>query len=187
MKLLQEEQLLQQMREGDKQAMASFYRQESPYLFAVCRRYVADAEDAKDVLQESFVKILSSIKSFDARGEGALRAWTTRITVNCALNFMRDKHRLCFVEADDRLDIATDNADIVAQLSAEQIQSLIIQLPVGYRTVFNLYAVEGMSHREIAKLLHITESTSASQYHRAKALLQRKINELFNPNRLKDE
>lgn len=139
-------------------------------------RYIPDEDDRKDVLQDSFIKIFDSIERFTYRGEGSLRAWMTRIAVNEALQRLRrDKRFDLFTSIDDLQDDVEDPDDLES-LPAEVLMEMIMTLPEGYRTVLNLFVFEGKSHREIAQLLGIKENSSASQYHRAKALLAQKIN-----------
>jgi RNA polymerase sigma-70 factor (ECF subfamily) len=165
---------------GDASAQKTIYIRYVRYLTAVCARYVSHDEDLKDVLQDSFVKIFLSIDRFEYRGDGSLKAWMTRIVVNEALKFLGREARFASVANPQELpEIVDDDGDPdgMEDVSPEIIQELIRALPVGYRTVFNLYMIEGRSHREIASLLNIGESTSASQLHRAKAILARQIRE----------
>ncbi len=165
---------------GDTSAQKEIYLRYVRYLTAVCARYIIRDEDLKDVLQESFVKIFSSIGRFEYRGEGSLKAWMTRIVVNEALKFLRrEDTRFTFISGRHDLpeSIDDDSPDGVEEVPPEIIQEMIRSLPAGYRMVFNLYMFEEKSHREIASLLHIGESTSASQLHRAKAILARQIEE----------
>ena len=164
---------------GDASAHKEIYFRYVRYLTAVCARYIARDEDLKDVLQESFVKILSSIGGFEYRGDGSLKAWMTRITVNEALKFLGRETRFNFVADGGELPdiVEGDDPDRVEDVPPQVVQEMIRSLPTGYRTVFNLYIFEGKSHRDIADLLNIGESTSASQLHRAKAILARQIRE----------
>ena len=150
------------------------------YVAGICARYLSSDDDIKDVAQDSFVKIFISVGSFRYSGEGSLTAWIGRLTVNCALNYLRDNNRLRFAYSPYEIpDIADEPPDIDG-LSADELASLIRELPDGYRTVFNLYAIEGKRHKEIANLLGIKENSSASQYLRAKALLAAKIKQYLN-------
>lgn len=173
-----EKELTRLLRRGDTLAMRRFYDLYAGYLAGVCSRYVADKADAQDVLQESLVKIMYNIGRFDYRGEGSLRSWATRITVNEALNMLRDRRRTDFADIDSGVaDMADEPEPDVADIPPEAIHDMISRLPDGYRTVFNLYAVEGRSHKEIGRMLGIGESSSASQFHRAKNRLAREIRE----------
>ena len=170
-KATEEEKLLQKVHKGDKAAQELLYRQHVRYLAALCSRYVANDDDAKDVLQESFIKIFSSIKTFEYRGEGSLRAWMARITLNEALAFIRKN---CNADYDDK--VADDEIETEG-IPTDVIYRFIRELPDGYRAVFNLYVIEDKSHKEIAELLGIKVNTSASQLHKAKAILAKKINQ----------
>ena len=151
------------------------------YLNAVCSRYIPDREAAKDVLQDSFVRIFSSAGTFRYRGEGSLKAWMKKIVVNGALKYLQKSSRNCFVTGLDNFqDIPDDGFDEdygMNAVSPAVIQEMIRKLPDGYRTIFNLYVFEDKSHKEIAKILNIKENSSASQLHRAKALLAKWIRE----------
>lgn len=170
---MDEQELVKRLQRGDAAAPRLLYTRYVRHLTAVCARYIANDEDVRDILQDSFLRIFSSFPSFVYRGEGSLRAWLTRIVVNEALKWLRDS-RICWQDIDAIGDIPDDEPD-TAGIPTELIYKLIRALPDGYRTVFNLYVIEGKSHKEIADLLHITESTSASQLHHAKALLAKWI------------
>lgn len=177
-----EEQLIQRVCNGDSTAAEQLYNQNVRYLSAVCSRYIGFDEDVKDVLQEAFLKIFASIGDFEYRGEGSLRGWMARITVNETLKFLRARNRLETVDIDDaNIDIA--DSDIKSEdIPTEILHRFISELPDGYRTVFNLYVVEDMSHKDISSVLGIKESTSASQLHKAKAMLARRIKQYRTTN-----
>ena len=173
-----EKTLVEQARKGDRDAMRQIYDCYSRYLTATCSRFLPDNGDLRDVLQDSFVKIFSSLDRFDYRGEGSLKAWMRQISVNEALKLIRKRKRSDTVEYKwDLPDREEEEEPDVGSVPPEVIQKMIKELPEGYRTVLNLYVFEDKSHREIADLLGITESTSASQLHRARAILARRINE----------
>lgn len=175
-----EHDLLQLIGNNEPAALRLMYSRYIRHLTAVCSRYIRNDEDAKDVLQESFLKIFGSIDRFVYKGEGSLKAWVTKILVNEALNFISRSGRLDFSPiSEENTDIGDDQPE-TADIPAAIIHDFIRQLPDGYRIVFNLYAIEGKSHREIASMLGIRGSTSASQLHRAKALLASKIREYIN-------
>ncbi len=160
-----------------REATKQIYGVYAGYVTGVCARFLSDDDDIKDVAQESFVRIFSKLKTFRYLGRGSLIAWLNRITVNCALNYLRYNSKLRFTDYPDILpDIAEAPPD-TESLTAEEITSLIRKLPDGYRRVFNLYAIEGKSHKEIGRLLGIKENSSASQYLRAKTMLAMKIKE----------
>lgn len=177
-----EEQLLAKLREGDAAATAQLYRLHVRYLTAVCSRYVVNDEDVKDVLQEAFIKIFSSIHRFQPKGEGALRSWMSRIVANEAIDHLKAKSRLSFSELTEDSTGMPDEEPEVEGVPAEQLQRFVQELPEGYRVVFNLYVMEGKSHREIAAMLGIREGTSASQLHKAKCALAEKIKKYRRDN-----
>lgn len=155
--------------------MRTVYSTYVRYLAAICSRYIVNNENVKDVLQDSFLKIFSGIASFEYRGKGSLKGWMTKITVNETLKFLQKNNRLEFVEISEQEHDRPDEELDVDVLPSSVLFDMIRELPDGYRTIFNLYVVENKSHKEIAKLLDIKESTSASQLHRAKSLLATKI------------
>ena len=179
---ISERELIKSSIRGDADARRALYDRYVQYLSAVCSRYITDRADVKDVLQEALVKIFQSLDRFEWRGEGSLRSWMARIVVNECLKFMRDNRRLDMFVTMPELPDVPDDEDYDAEISVEDvppdvIHSMIRELPDGYRTVFNLFVIEGRSHREIAKMLGISEATSASQFHRAKKILSKRIRE----------
>ncbi|WP_036915255.1 RNA polymerase sigma factor [Prevotella sp. P6B4] len=175
--------IVERIRRKDQRAMGELYQMYIGELSSVCFRYIPNRDDAKDVLQNSFVKIFTSIATMEYRGEEAFKGWLVRIVAHEALSFLREKKKLQFVEQDDtKLQQAhiADEAPETERISADQLHQLISELPDGYRTVLNLYVFENYSHRQIAELLGIKESTSSSQLHYAKQWLARRIKELTN-------
>ena len=171
-----EERWLRKALDGDNTATEWIYRRHVRYLSALCSRYITEDEDIKDVLQEAFIKIFISLNSFTYRGEGSLKAWMARITLNETLKFLRNNSRLNLASIDDTdMNIADGNSMETDGISTDVLHQLIRELPDGYRTVFNLYIIDDKSHKEIASLLGIKENTSASQLHKAKAMLAQKI------------
>lgn len=176
---IDEQQLATLAAAGDTDALKQIYCLYSGALTATVARYVVDDDAVRDVLHDSFVKIFASIGNFSYRGNGSLKAWLQRIVVNEALGWLRNSNRLSTVSIDDaEIDISDDATPDVERLDADRLMKLIKQLPTGYRTVLNLYALEGRSHSEIASLLGITPGSSASRLHRAKLLLAQMIKEL---------
>lgn len=172
-----EQHIVQLFGRGDASAMSRLYAEYARYLTGVCARYIPDADDRKDVLQEAFIQIYTQMPTFVYRGRGSLRAWVTRIVVNQALMFIRRHAQLAAVEADATLPDVPEEEPAVDELSEDDILTLIQQLPAGYRMVFDLYAIEGKTHGEIAQLLGIRPDSSASQYARARRLLAKMIND----------
>ena len=169
-----EQELLNLFRSRKADAMRIFYDRYAGFLTAVCTRYITDADSVKDVLQESLISIFGAIDKFSYRGEGSLKAWASRIVVNTALKSLRQHGKLSFV--DDLPDVCEDEETPQLQrLPAKVLHGFIRELPDGYRTVFNLFVFEKKSHKEIASLLGIKENSSASQYFRARAQLEKQI------------
>ena len=173
----QEQKLLQQIVNGNSVAMKKFYDLYAGYLTAVCSRYISGSDDVKDVLQESFINIFNSINKFEYRGAGSILAWSSRIVVNESLKFIRanEKMQLTSLPSWELPDREENAEPDIEDIPSKVVQEMIKALPVGYRTVFNLYIFENKSHKEIASMLNISESTSASQFHRAKSLLAKEI------------
>ncbi|MEO6639477.1 MAG: sigma-70 family RNA polymerase sigma factor [Ginsengibacter sp.] len=166
-----EEQMLKGCLENIASMQEALYNRFSPRMLGVCYRFARNREDAEDMLQEGFIKIFSQIHQF--RGQGALEGWIRRIIVHTCINILKKNKKFT-----DSVDLFHANSlhnnenNIPSIMQAKQVVDCIRLLPLGYRTVLNLYAIEGYSHREIASILDIEESTSRSQYTRAKAMLE---------------
>ena len=172
----EEERWLRKALDGDNTATEWIYRKHVRYLSALCSRYITEDEDIKDVLQESFIKIFTSLDSFKYRGEGSLKVWMAKITLNETLKFVRNNSRLPIDSIDDKdTNIADGDSMETEDIPTDVLHQFIRELPDGYRTVFNLYVIDDKSHKEIAQLLGIKENTSASQLHKAKSMLAQKI------------
>ncbi|WP_299336878.1 sigma-70 family RNA polymerase sigma factor [uncultured Prevotella sp.] len=172
----EEERWLRKALDGDNTATEWIYRRHVRYLSALCSRYITEDEDIRDVLQESFIKIFTSLGSFKYRGEGSLKAWMAKITLNETLKFVRNNSRLPIDSIDDKdTNIADGDSMETEDIPTDVLHKFIRELPDGYRTVFNLYVIDDKSHKEIAQLLGIKENTSASQLHKAKSMLAQKI------------
>ena len=160
------------------------YERYAPRLLAVCQRYTGERSAAEDVLHDSFISIFKSLGKFDFRGEKALYAWMRRIAVNKSLDWLRKRARDPIPLDDGRLPDYPDDggpeASDVRKIPMEVLTKMISDLPEGYRTIFNLFCIEGWSHARIAKELGIKENSSSSQYNRAKAQLARKIKDYLN-------
>lgn len=154
-------------------AFEQLYQSYSPYLFSICCRYISDDKEAEDVLQDSFIKIFRSLPRFKSQGEGSLKAWMSRIVINESLKHLKLKSRMPKEnELPENLPQEDESSE---KIPTEVLLKMIRELPEGYRTVFNLFVLDGKSHKEISRLLHIKESTSASQLFKAKALLSHNI------------
>ncbi len=172
-----EKDLVKRASRRDAAAIKSIYDKYVQYLAAVCRSYVSSEDDVKDLLQESFLKIFSSLEKFEWRGEGSLKKWMRRIVVNESLMFLRSKVSFKEESLPEDAGMLYEQEPSVDDVSMGELMRLIGSLPTGYRTIFNLYVFEQKSHKEIASLLGISENTSYSQFSRAKALLAKKIKE----------
>ena len=166
-----EEAILKGCLNNDATAQRELYNRYSPKMLAVCYRFAHNREDAEDMLQEGFIKVFLQIHTFENRG--AFEGWIRRIVVHTCINILKKNKKfnesVVIIHATG-VQVREDSVPAIIQ--AKQVVECIRLLPIGYRTVLNLYAVEGYSHREIANLLDIEESTSRSQYTRAKAMLE---------------
>ena len=166
-----EEAILKGCLQNDPTAQKELYNRYSPKMLSVCYRFAHNREDAEDMLQEGFIKIFSQMHTFGNRG--AFEGWIRRIIVHTCINILKKNKKF-----NESVDIIHATGAMVREESvpsivqAKQIVECIRMLPIGYRTVLNLYAIEGYSHREIGMMLDIEESTSRSQYTRAKAMLE---------------
>ena len=150
----------------------------SAKMFAVCLRYMGDREAAEDILQDGFVTLFSKLDSYS--GEGSFEGWSRKIFVNTALMSLRKKDALKNTEdVDVAWNITSDDPTAIQKIGYNELLKMIASLPPGFRTVFNMYVVEGYSHKEIAEELGISETTSRSQLQRARMLLQSKIKERY--------
>ena len=165
------EQLIAQCRKGEKQAQKALYKAFAQKMFMHCYRYLKNKADAEEVLTDGFMKVFATLTRFEYRDEQRFEAWIKKIMVNEALMFLRKKKQLLYVNEEVSEGAETDMS-VDETLAAEDIYKLIVSLPIGYRTVFNMFAIEGYSHKEIAQVLGINESTSRSQLTKARILLQ---------------
>jgi RNA polymerase sigma-70 factor (ECF subfamily) len=166
-----EEQMLAGSMNNNASAQEVFYNRFSPRMLGVCYRFAKNREDAEDMLQEGFIKVFTQLHQY--RNEGALEGWIRRIIVHTCINILKKNKK--FSESVDLIhahSIHVKEDMIPSIMQAKQVVDCIRLLPLGYRTVLNLYAIEGYSHKEISKMLEIEESTSRSQYTRAKAMLE---------------
>lgn len=164
-----EEDLIEACRNNDRHAQKALYDRYSSVMYGVCKRYIKSPEDAEDVLVEAFFKILTSLHQY--KGSGSFEGWIRRIVVNESLMFLRKRHNFRLTAEINDADYSTTTT-VVNQLAVEDILGLLEKLPTGYRTVFNLYVLEGYKHREIADILGISINTSKSQLILAKKKMQ---------------
>jgi RNA polymerase sigma factor (sigma-70 family) len=176
----EEEKMVKGCVKGQPHYQEILYNKYYRKMFGVCLRYAPNRETAEDILQDSFVKVFKNIGSYE--GKGSLEGWIRRVVVNTALELLRKKSSL-YPVVDIEQAVNTDSGwDVVSTLSEQEILALVQALPVGYRTVFNLFAIEGYSHKEIAEQLNITEGTSKSQLARARQVLQENIQVMAREN-----
>lgn len=166
-----EEKLIEACRKGDRKAQYELYEKYAPLMFSVCRRYVMQLQEAEDILVCGFTKVFQKLDQF--KGQGSFEGWVRRIMVNEALTFIR-RNKSMYLEVEiEKASREPDFHKLSDQLEVEDLEKMIDRLPMGYKTVFNLYAIEGFSHKEIAEKLGISENTSKSQLSRARVHLQR--------------
>ena len=166
--------LIKEAKKGSAAAQKCLFDLMSDKMMLLCRRYVKTYEDAEEILLDGFYKFFKHLSSFTYQGDGSVYAWLKKIMVNESLMFLRKKHSFIMATEQEAEEIPFQE-EALNNLSLSEIFNLIVELPVGYRTVFNLYVIEGMSHKEIAKLLGIAEGTSKSQLNKAKLLLQKNL------------
>ena len=170
--------LVEQCKKGDRRAQKLVYDSLSGKMFAVCLRYMGDRDSAADILQDGFVTLFTKLDSYS--GEGSFEGWARKIFVNTALMSLRKKDVLKQTEdVDAAWNVSADSPTPIQNIGYQELCKMIAALPPGFRTVFNMYIVEGYSHKEIAEELGISETTSRSQLQRARTLLQNKIKEKF--------
>jgi RNA polymerase sigma-70 factor (ECF subfamily) len=169
----EEKELIKGCLRGDRKSHRSLYDQFSGKFLSICLRYIKDNDLAQDVLLEGFMKIFESLSKY--RHEGSFEGWMKRIIVTQALLTLRKNKKLIMEVSWENHDHNTYHNQPFDSLDAEDLLRLVASLPVGYRTVFNLYAIEGYTHKEISELLGIAENTSKSQLSRARSLLQKQL------------
>ncbi len=171
---MSETDLVKKCQKGNKHAQHVLFETYADRYYRLMLRYVRIQEDAEDLLMMAFVKIFKHIGAFVLKDHGGLEAWMRKIMVNEALMLLRKRHNLSLTESIDTLD-PDHNQAAWQELQPEDLYKMVIDLPPGYRTVFNLFVVEGYDHAEIGAMLGISENTSRSQLYKAKQLLKRKI------------
>lgn len=172
-----EQELIGLCIKGDRIAQKALYDRLAPRMFPLCIRYVGEREVAEDILQDGFVTLFTRLDSF--KGDGSFEGWARKIFVNTALMYLRKKDALKMSEEiDSARNLSTDMTSQMDDIGYKELMRLITTLPTGFRTVFNMYVVEGYSHKEIAEALSISETTSRTQLSRARTWLQNKIQEM---------
>jgi RNA polymerase sigma-70 factor (ECF subfamily) len=175
-KAYDETELINGCRRQEGRFQEALYKLYASKMYAVCLRYADNSHYAEDILQEGFIKVFNNISKF--REEGSFEGWIRRIMVNTAIEFIRKTAVYAREMEIEKVGHYRDEFDVVDKLCADDLMKLIQSLPAGYRTVFNLYAIEGYAHKEISVMLGINEGTSKSQLARARYLLQSKLKEV---------
>ena len=168
--IISESDLIQGCLAGDRRMQEELYRRFSPRMYGVCLRYAGNSDEAQDILQEGFIKVYKKLYTY--RGEGSFEGWVRRIFVNTAIEHFRRKTYQEPVTEKHETTVEGTSLSALDALAEKDILKLIQELSPGYRTVFNLYVVEGYTHKEIGDMLNISEGTSKSQLSRAKLVLQ---------------
>lgn len=169
-----ESKLIRKATSNNREAQQAIYEKYAPKMLSVCRYYISDLQFAEDVMITGFFKVFSNLKSF--KNNGSFEGWIRKIMIRESISFLRSHKQMTFVEEEGNIkeqEIVYDT-----DLDTDKIQLLIDRLPNGYKTVFVMYAIEGYSHKEVANTLNITESTSKSQLHKAKKMLQEQLKTL---------
>lgn len=174
---MNEEQLVNKCLEMDTLAQKQLFEFYSKRMMGVCLRYAKDSEEAQDVLQMGFIKVFEKLEMY--KRQGSLEGWIRKIIVNTALDNIRKNKKLMNNIELEKVDYQLHNYDenVLDALSAEDLLRVIQKMPTGFRTVFNMYVIEGFSHKEIAEKLNISVSTSKSQFSRARVFLQKRLKE----------
>ena len=179
---MNEKELVSGCQKGDNVCRHHLYNNYARQMMAICYRYTGDMQTSEDILHDGFIKIFDSIRFFQYRGEGSLKAWMSKIFTNMSLEYLRKNilnDPLPLYECEELPSVSEKDFEIVP---SEILMRFVAELPDGYRTVFNLNTFEDMSHKDIAEVLHINESSSRSQLARAKAILANKVKVYISQN-----
>jgi RNA polymerase sigma-70 factor (ECF subfamily) len=181
------EDIIKGCKEQDERSQDSLYSRFSPLFYAICLRYLKDRDDAQDVLHDSFIKVFDKISSFS--GEGSFEGWMKRILVNNCLNFLKDKKKVLKIEnelwVEREYPVFEVTVDESMDIDPTLLMAMIQKLPVGYRTVFNLFVIDGFDHKAISEKLNISEGTSRSQLLKARRYLKDKLTDYLKDERKK--
>ena len=174
-----EQELARLCTAGDREAQGELYAQYSSRLYALCYRYVADREEAQDLMHDAMIKAMDSFRSFSYSGEGSLYAWLRRLTVNVVIDRLRQMSKLRLVPLDQTMETGNPEADEDAadDIPAQVLMDMVAALPSVRRTVFNMYCIDGFNHKDIAAAIGITEKGSASILAKARAQLKSQVND----------
>ncbi|MDQ3845995.1 MAG: RNA polymerase sigma factor [Bacteroidota bacterium] len=180
--MISEDDLIKACRQNDRKMQYELYQRFAPKMYGICLRYAGSAEEAEDILQEGFIKVFKKIESY--RGEGSFEGWIRRIFVNTAIEQFRRRNYLQQITEREENTIEGKYLSVLDNLAEKDIIGLVQQLSPGYRTVFNMYVVEGFTHKQISEALGISEGTSKSQLSRAKLILQEMVNKFIEKRKL---
>lgn len=174
-----ESELIKKVKKKNRAAQQELYQIYKRIWFSICLRYHDDRSDAEDVLQNALIKVFTKVEQFDIK-KGSFKSWSSKIVVNENLMFIRKKVKSFQVdELNDEIYVPDENESPLDQLSARELTGLIARLPDGYKTVFNLYVIDGYNHPEISDMLNISVGTSKSQLFKARKMLQAKLEQLI--------
>lgn len=173
--ILNEEILIQSCIEKNKQAQETLFNTYYKELYLIAMRYLNDHHDAEDAIILSFTKVFKNLHSFSYLGEGSLGKWIRTILINESIRLINKRNRIDFQTDLESLQIPLKSPNSLEQLQASDIHKLIDQLPLGYKTIFNLYVIEGYTHKEIGMLLSISENTSKTQFKKARTSLMNSL------------
>lgn len=173
--MISESKLIKHCLQGDRKAQKELFERHAAYLLGVSMRYTKNTQQAEDVLQDAFIRIFSGLKSFEEKS--SLKTWMERIVINAAISHLKRNQKHAFQEDIETVHqfLPDENVLFDASFTEEELLTVIRELPTGYQTVFNLYAIEGYKHREIAEMLDIDINTSKSQFSRARKLIQERL------------
>ena len=172
-----DEEILDGCKKNDTGAQKALFDKYSARMMGLCIRYSGNKEEAEDILQDGFIKVCEKLEQYS--GKGSLGGWISTVMVNTALVHLRKKKKEGYAtDINDATGIDTKDVDVLSKMRADELMELIRRMPSGYRTVFNLFAIEGYGHKEIAILLNVSESTSKSQFFKAKIYLRKQIEKL---------
>jgi len=169
--------IIQKCQEGNSSAQTALYHQFSAKMYGLCLRYAKDSAEAEDIMQEGFIRVFNKISQFEFKG--SFEGWIKRIMVNTALEKFRKNDRLYPVEEMKIFESVEYAEETISSISANDLLRIIQELPPRYKMVFNLFAIEGYSHLEIAEMMNISEGTSKSNLSRARVILQKNVVEYF--------
>lgn len=175
--ILNEEELIKRCTKGDRHAQEFLFNQFYKELYSIAMRYLSDHHDSEDIIIQSFTRVFKSLKSFSYKGQGSLGRWVRTILINEAIRSLKKRRLIQYNEDIKHLDLPNSDTNALQQMQASDIMRMVGKLPTGYRTVFNLFIVEGYLHKEIAQMLGISENTSKSQLKKARHQLMNTINE----------